>query len=152
MNLLKRIYYGGSSLVPLHLLTRISPVTSLFPYHHIVSDEYVPHIRNMYPYKNVRQFTNDLEFLLKYFQPITPPDLISFINQHHSLPRKKFLITFDDGFKEVYEIVAPILKARSVPAIFFINPAFIDNKEMFYRNKISIILGILKEKQDQRAV
>src|SRR5687768_11071814 len=147
MNLLKKIYYGCTDLVPLQLLTRSSPVTSLFPYHHVVSDERLPHIIHLYPYKNVKQFSTDIDFLLKYFEAISPADLISFINTHHKLPEKKFLLTFDDGFKEVSEVIAPILKRKGIPAIFFINPAFIDNKEMFYRNKISLILQVMDEKK-----
>ena len=63
MNLLKKIYYGCTDLVPLQFLTRSSPVNSLFPYHHVVSDERLAHIINLYPYKNVKQFSADLDFL-----------------------------------------------------------------------------------------
>jgi peptidoglycan/xylan/chitin deacetylase (PgdA/CDA1 family) len=144
MKLLKRFYYGGTTFLPLQFLLRTSPVKSVFPYHHIVSDEDVPHISNLYSYKNTTEFKKDIDFLLKNFEPIHPTDLINFIERHHQLPQKKFLITFDDGFKEIYEVVAPVLKSKGVPAIFFINPAFIDNKEMFYRNKISVVLGEIK--------
>jgi peptidoglycan/xylan/chitin deacetylase (PgdA/CDA1 family) len=147
MNLLKKIYYGCTDLVPLQFLTRSSPVTSLFPYHHVVSDERLPHIINLYPYKNVKQFTADLDFLVKNFDPISAADLVSYVETHQKLPEKKFLLTFDDGFKEVSEVIAPILQRKGIPAIFFINPAFIDNKEMFYRNKISVILQAMSEKQ-----
>jgi peptidoglycan/xylan/chitin deacetylase (PgdA/CDA1 family) len=145
MKLLKRFYYGSTTFLPLQFLLRTSPVKSVFPYHHIVSDEDVPHISNLYSYKNTAEFKKDIDFLLKNFEPIHPTDLINFIEKHHQLPQKKFLITFDDGFKEIYEVVAPILKSKGVPAIFFINPAFIDNKKMFYRNKISVLLGEIKK-------
>lgn len=143
MSRLKKLYYNCTSLLPWQAL----PNDSIFPYHHVVSDEHVPHIKNLYPYKNVKQFKADLDFLLKHFEPIAPDDLIQYIHQHNRLPSKKFLLTFDDGFREVHEIIAPILKAKSIPAIFFINPAFIDNKEMFYRNKISLILEKCKDKK-----
>jgi peptidoglycan/xylan/chitin deacetylase (PgdA/CDA1 family) len=151
MKLLKRFYYGSTSFLPLQFLLRTSPVKSVFPYHHIISDEEVPHISNLYPYKNTKEFKRDIDFLLKNFEPIHPIDLINFIDQHNRLPERKFLLTFDDGFKEIYEVVAPILKSKGVPAIFFINPAFIDNKEMFYRNKISVLLGEIK-RQNQPSV
>jgi peptidoglycan/xylan/chitin deacetylase (PgdA/CDA1 family) len=152
MNLLKKIYYGCTDLVPLQLLTRSSPVTSLFPYHHVVSDERLPHIINLYPYKNVRQFSADLDFLMKNFQPISPADLVTFVNTHRKLPERKFLLTFDDGFREVSEVIAPILKRKGIPAIFFINPAFIDNKEMFYRNKISLILQAMEDRKTDKGL
>jgi peptidoglycan/xylan/chitin deacetylase (PgdA/CDA1 family) len=148
MELLKKFYYSSTELFPLQFLLRTSPVKSVFPYHHIVSDEYVPHIANLYPYKNTKEFKEDLDFLLKNFEPIDPTDLIVFVEQNRCLPEKKFLLSFDDGFKEIHEVVAPILRSKGIPALFFINPAFIDNKEMFYRNKISVLLGEIKKRQE----
>ena len=54
------------------------------------------------------------------------------------------LFTFDDGLKEINDIVAPILKQKGIPAIFFINPAFTDNKDLFYRYKASLVIEKLK--------
>ena len=143
---LKRYYYGAMGLLPMQLLLKTSPANSVFPYHHIVSDESVPHIINLYPYKNARQFRQDLDFLLKYFEPVTPSDLVHYIQLNQKLPEKKFLLSFDDGFREINDVIVPILHSKGIPAIFFINPAFIDNKQMFYRNKISIILGVLQNR------
>ena len=51
-----------------------------------------------------------------------------------------FHITFDDGLRELYDIVAPILLRRNIPATFFINTDFIDNHDLFYRFKTSILV------------
>ena len=126
--------------MPLALLKKVSTPGCLLPYHHIVSDDEVLHIKYLYPYKNVKQFKNDLEVLLKNFQPISPNDLIKYINDNHSLPKDSFLLSFDDGFREVHDIIAPILEAKGVPAAFFVNPAFIDNKKLFYRSKSSLLI------------
>lgn len=148
----KQFYYNCTSLLPLQLLLKKGAATSLFPYYHIVSDERLPHIINLYNYKNVKQFSDDLDFLLKRYRPIHPNDLLQYIEQHNELPAKTFLLTFDDGFKEVHQQIAPLLKAKGIPAIFFINPAFIDNKQMFYRNKISLVLEALRQIKEQDPV
>ncbi|MEO8109715.1 MAG: polysaccharide deacetylase family protein [Ginsengibacter sp.] len=140
MNILKSIYYKSSSALPLALLKKFSPPTCLFPYHHIVSDEEVLHIKYLYGYKNVSQFTKDLEILLKNFRPISADDLIKNIHTKNKLPRNTFLLTFDDGFREVHDVIAPLLEAKGIPAIFFINPAFINNKKLFYRSKASLLI------------
>lgn len=140
MNILKEIYYKSSSALPLAFLKKFSPPTCLFPYHHIVSDEEVLHIKYLYDYKNVSQFTKDLEILLKNFKPISPGDLIKNIQEKNKLPENTFLLTFDDGFREVHDVIAPLLEAKGIPAIFFINPAFIDNKKLFYRSKASLVI------------
>jgi peptidoglycan/xylan/chitin deacetylase (PgdA/CDA1 family) len=141
----KKAFYGASSMMPLNLLGALSPTTTLFPYHHLVSDEDVPHIKQLYSYKNVKQFTADLDFLLRHFRPITTDDLLKSIENNNRLPAKSFLLSFDDGLSEVYDIAAPILSRKGVPAILFINPAFVDNRELFYRCKISLVIDLLKK-------
>ncbi|MDF1696097.1 MAG: polysaccharide deacetylase family protein [Saprospiraceae bacterium] len=51
-----------------------------------------------------------------------------------------FHLTFDDGLKEVYTHIAPLLEEKGIPATFFVNTDFIDNKKLFYRYKIGLLL------------
>ena len=44
------------------------------------------------------------------------------------LDRRCLHLTFDDGFRELHDVVAPILLRKGIPATFFVNSAFIDNK------------------------
>ena len=154
MSRFKQLIYSASSFLPMQSLQRISPVTTLFPYHHTVSNELLPHIQHLYSYKNVAQFSKDLDTLLKYNTPVTPEELSKYLKENKPFPKKTFLLTFDDGFKETHDIIAPILQSKGIPAIFFINPAFIDNKNLFLRSKTSLLIhevlnskktGLLKE-------
>ncbi len=151
MSLLKSIYYKCSSAFTLAFLKKLYP-TCLLPYHHIVSDEDVLHIKYLYEYKNVVQFKNDLEVLLKNFKPISANDLIQYLSKNKQLPKNTFLLSFDDGFREVHDIVAPLLQAKGIPAIFFINPAFIDNKKLFYRSKASLLVHELLKHENNKPV
>lgn len=110
-----------------------------FTYHTITETEN-PLVKNLYKTKNTRQFTDDLEFLLKNFRPISVETLKKRILNNQPIPRNSFLITFDDGFKEAAEIAAPILKNKGIPAIFFVTTSLIDNQSMFYRNKVSLLI------------
>jgi len=113
---------------------------TIFPYYHLVSDTKVNHVDNLYLYKNKSQFIKDIEFFKKNFKLIDPENiLVEKENQN------MFLLTFDDGLKEVYTIIYPILKEHNLKAIFFINPLFIDNNEGLYKHYISIIISRLKE-------
>ena len=61
-------------------------------------------------------------------------------------PHKKYFhLTFDDGLSEFYSDVAPILKEKGVHATVFLNSKFIDNKEMFYRFKASLLFEKLAD-------
>jgi peptidoglycan/xylan/chitin deacetylase (PgdA/CDA1 family) len=152
MSLVKEIYYTACAALPMPLLKKLMPATTLLPYHHTVSDAVLPHISHLYSYKNIAQFTADLDYLLKHFRPVSPGDLLDSVTKDKTLPADSFLLTFDDGFKEVYHVIAPILEAKGVPAIFFINPAFIDNKALFYRSKTSLLIHELLKRQEADSV
>lgn len=122
------------------MVQKISPSSTLLPYHHLVSDKDVLHIKHLYSYKNVKQFTDDLDFLLKHTRPVSVDELVDAVKLQSQLPKNSFLLSFDDGFSEIYNVIAPILLRKGIPAVFFINPAFIDNKELFYRCKISLLI------------
>lgn len=136
----ERLLGAAGALLPHHLLLKSSGVKLVLPYHHVVSDEALPHIQSLYAYKNVKQFTSDLDWLLRRYQPLHPDDLADAALNGKPLPRKRFLLSFDDGFRELHDVVAPLLLRKGVPALFFINPDFIDNKELFYRCKLGLVL------------
>jgi peptidoglycan/xylan/chitin deacetylase (PgdA/CDA1 family) len=71
-------------------------------------------------------------------------NLLDSIKNGNLLPKHAFLLTFDDGFREINDIVAPILQKKGIPATFFINTAFIDNKELCYQHKASILIEHIK--------
>jgi peptidoglycan/xylan/chitin deacetylase (PgdA/CDA1 family) len=143
MSQLKTHIYRAVSAAPLDLVRRVGGIDVLLPYHHLVSDGPVPHIDPLYPYKNPRQFESDLDYLLRRFKPLDPSILPAAMAGDRELPAGSFLLTFDDGLREVYEVVAPMLLRKGVPAIFFLNPDYLDNRALFYRFKISVVIGEL---------
>jgi peptidoglycan/xylan/chitin deacetylase (PgdA/CDA1 family) len=54
---------------------------------------------------------------------------------HHragqAIPRRAFVVTFDDGFDNVYEFAWPILKRLGVPATIFLATAYLDSPDAF---------------------
>lgn len=119
---------------------------SVFPYYHLVRDEKVAHIEHLYPYKNIQQFRKDLEILLQHYKPVSPLDIIKTKEKHNN----SFLISFDDGLEEIYSVVYPILKEKNLTAVFFINPAFVDNTIGLYKHYISVIIVHLKQNNNDQ--
>ena len=136
----ERILPPLMALLPLPLLHRMSGVAVVMPYYHMVSDESVPHVKHLYSYRNVRQFTQDLDFFLANYEPITLHDLLGHLDGNKTLPKRCFLLTFDDGFREMHDVVAPILHAKGVPATFFLSTGFIDNADMAHHAKLSLLV------------
>jgi peptidoglycan/xylan/chitin deacetylase (PgdA/CDA1 family) len=130
----------------------ISEINPLIPYYHVVSNEELPHIRHLHPYKNASQFLKDIDYLGKNFGPIQLSDLLDFIKKGKKLKKRSLFITFDDGYSECYSIVAPILYKKGIPAAFFVCSDLIDNKSMSYKNKASLIVERLLKKNEKNLI
>jgi peptidoglycan/xylan/chitin deacetylase (PgdA/CDA1 family) len=143
MGPLKCLSFSGAAALGIEWLKKKSPLNILIPFHHLVSDEPVPAIERLYSFKNSRQFEEDLDYLLRHFKPVSVSDIID--REKSGIPFKdqRFLLTFDDGLRQVYEVVAPILWRKGVPAALFVNPSFVDNKELFYDLKKGLLLDKL---------
>jgi len=132
-----------AAITPFKILKVGKSLPVLLPFYHLVSDQDLP-FRNNYNYPSVAQFEADLDFLLKNFRAISLSELV-----HGADLSKCFHLSFDDGLRECYEVVAPILKRKGIPATFFINPSFVDNKDLFHRYKASEITAMLKARNIQ---
>lgn len=86
-----------------------------------------------------RQFSDTLDELGRFLQFLSIQDLKNIIDGKQKMPEKSAVITFDDGFREQYEIAWPILKKKGIPAIFFVNTKPIDEKIITNTHKIHII-------------
>ncbi|GEN77581.1 polysaccharide deacetylase family protein [Chryseobacterium hagamense] len=120
------------------------PLGYCLPVYHCVSDESLPHLKNIIPYKNTRQFVQDLDFLARHFQFVNWDEFKEFVNGSFQPQKKIALLTFDDGLREFYDTVMPILERKGIYAINFINPAFIDNTGLMFRCKASLLAEKVK--------
>lgn len=112
----------------------------LLPFYHMVSNDENSFAKYLYPPRKIETFKQDLDFLLENYKPISLQELIKISKDNKLLTQNVFHLTFDDGLTNFYKVVAPILKARNIPATVFVNTNFVDNKELFYRYKASLLL------------
>jgi len=133
-------------------LLKISSRNAIVPLYHTVSDQNLLHIKHLYPVKSTKAFIKDLDFLLKYFAPISYFDYTKALQEGKNFNKPSFLLTFDDGLKEFFTVIAPILKQKGIPALCFLNSGFIDNKELFYRYKVSLLINYIKENKLNKMV
>jgi peptidoglycan/xylan/chitin deacetylase (PgdA/CDA1 family) len=129
--------FSGS--LPLDILCTLTGQNFIIPFYHVVSDEECPHIKNLYRYKGIKEFERDLEYLARHYMPIGADDL-EYVLAGKFKAKKIMLLTFDDGLRQMYDIVAPILLKKGIPAIFFLNTDFIDNKGLMFRYKASLAI------------
>ena len=132
-------------IIPTTFLQKASNQRLILPFYHAVSDDELPHTKYLYPVKRVKAFINDLEFLLKHYAPINYHDFNELTISNKQPRRPSFLLSFDDGLKEFHDVIAPILLQKGIPAICFLNSNFIDNKDLFYRHKSSLLIDKIIE-------
>lgn len=144
------IFYKLSNALkffPIELLKKITGQNSIFPFYHTVSNDTVPHIKHLYSIRTVDEFEKDLDFFLKHYKPIEIESVIHSKTNGVPIEKNSFLVSFDDGLSEIHEIIAPILLRKGIPAVFFINSGFVDNKDLFFRYKASLLIDTLNKKK-----
>lgn len=138
-----RFLSKGAGRVPVEWVRPLSRVTLVVPYYHLVSDFTVPHVSHLYRFRTVAEFRSDIEYFVRRFEPVTLGDIVNSVSGKRTLSRPCFHLTFDDGFTEMHEVVAPILHRAGVPATFFLNTAFLDGGGLAHHNMLSVLLDRL---------
>ena len=142
----KTISKIGAPLYGVKGLIRKTGQHIVLPFYHSVANNTPIHIQHLYQSRSITSFKADLDFLLTHYKSISLHQLIELNDSDEEIDENYFHITFDDGLREFYDVVAPILKEKQVHATVFLNSDFIDNKQLFYRFKESILFDKLKDK------
>ena len=72
-------------------------------------------------YVSPQKFAAQMDWLAAQgFHPITMTELIAHKKNNDALPSNPIVITFDDGWKDNYSVVLPILKKHAFMATFFV--------------------------------
>ncbi len=122
----------------LRCLVALSGQGTIFPFYHIVSCTSPPHTRQLYHSRSEKEFERDLEGMLKHFEPVSVEDYLE--GKPARGRKREMVLSFDDGLVECHQIIAPLLKKKGIPAIFFLNNDFIDNRGLFFRYRASILI------------
>jgi peptidoglycan/xylan/chitin deacetylase (PgdA/CDA1 family) len=133
------IWNSAFQSAPGWLIGNLTPAGLVAPCYHLVSDRPPAHVRHLFQCRNVSQFKAELDWLLKRFNPVSLADLNAKIAAREPIPRRSLFISFDDGLRECIDTVAPICRAKGVPATFFISTGFTGNKSLCYRHKASLL-------------
>ena len=115
--------------------------------YHLVSDQVPTHVTHVCPFKNTAAFHADMTWLKDHFEILDYEEACRRKVGSASSRRPAVVVTFDDGYRECITTVAPILQELAIPAVFFITTRFIDNHELFYRNKASLCIDALETLQ-----
>jgi len=109
-------------------------------FHHISASE-SPFVTGMHVRTTPDEFEAALKFLTAYYTPVGLEEVLA--DQHgRNLPERAVLVTFDDAYASVWEVGAPLCKKYGVPAVFFLNAAFLDNKRLAPDNLVCYMANV----------
>jgi peptidoglycan/xylan/chitin deacetylase (PgdA/CDA1 family) len=94
----------------------------------------------------VADFDRQMKFVSKHFNVITFKDLVEY-RKKGKLPKNPLIITFDDGYRDNYTNAYPILKKYRLPATIFLTTDYIENKDIFWWDKVAYYIKKTPKKE-----
>lgn len=85
------------------------------------------------------QFDRQMALLTRHFTPVDTRDLARAIDGG-PFPTNAAMVTFDDGYAECVKVALPILLRHGVKAVFFIPTYFVDQRRLFWWDRLSILV------------
>jgi len=86
-------------------------------------------------------FEEALKFLSTYYTPVRLEDVLAKA-AGQELPKRAVLLTFDDAYASVLEVAAPLCRKYGVPAVYFVNAAFLNNQRLAPDNLICYVANM----------
>jgi peptidoglycan/xylan/chitin deacetylase (PgdA/CDA1 family) len=86
-------------------------------------------------------FERQVEWLSRHRKILSEDDLLEAIQKRKLPDERCSMITFDDGYRDNYDLALPILKRYRVPASFFIPTGLIENRRLGWWDLISYIVN-----------
>jgi peptidoglycan/xylan/chitin deacetylase (PgdA/CDA1 family) len=82
-----------------------------------------------------RQFAEQLEYLMKYYEVVPLSRIVELINRQEPLPPHLAAITIDDGYRDAYHVAYPLLRRYGVPATVFVVTEFTGGRTWIWTDK-----------------
>lgn len=79
-----------------------------------------------------RLFEELLDVLMREYRVVSLSCLRDMMRKRQPVPARTVAITFDDGYLDNFDVAAPILKQRHLPATFFVTSGYIGTTRQFF--------------------
>lgn len=127
--------FGGIYIIK--FLLRKKPNYIVFNYHNFSKyNNYGIKRGNMLETGYIENFEKQIEFLKRHFNFCYPEEFFEGEPKYG----RNGLITFDDGYKDNFDIAFPILKKRKIPCVFFITTQFTKEDDFLLHDKVRFLV------------
>lgn len=73
--------------------------------------------------------------------PVTLSDLRDAFRRKRPLPFRPLLVTFDDGYRDNFDIALPILLRHKIRATFFVATGYVKNRRLFWWDELAFMIA-----------
>jgi peptidoglycan/xylan/chitin deacetylase (PgdA/CDA1 family) len=94
-------------------------------------------------------FRAQVEWLRRRFRILSLPELVAGLESGSCGREPSALLTFDDGYRDNFEVAVPILRECGVPATFFLPTAFLEAPRLPWWDHVAYVI---KQTQARRLV
>ena len=98
---------------------------------------------------SAEQLDRELRTLARLTEVIGPDELEDAL---HAGPGRRVLITFDDGYRDNYELALPLLRAHGLTATFFLASGFLDERRAAWWDEIAWMVRHATRQQQQATI
>lgn len=92
------------------------------------------------------KFRKTLDFILKYFDVISLDALVDHLKTGKDFDRPVIAVTIDDGYRDNYTTMFPVLKEKQIPATIFLAAGFISTEEKIWVDRLLEAISKTKER------
>ena len=85
---------------------------------------------------NPARFRTQMEYLSKYHTVLGFKELEGIVCHGWAVPDNAVAITFDDGYRDVYDVAYPILKELNLTATVFVTTGAVDEQQTIWTNLV----------------
>jgi len=105
---------------------------------HDIADKSSPFTHGLSIPLTPQAFEERIRFLATHYTPVSLEAVLA-VSKGATLPPRPVLVTFDDAYASVAEFGMPICRKYDVPAVFFVNAAFIGNQDLSLDNLLCYV-------------
>ena len=87
-----------------------------------------------------RMFERQLDWIGRRFRFVSLDELGSQLESGRAFPTPTATITFDDGYRDMYEHAYPVLKRKGIPAAVFVVTDWIGRASALYHDRLYLLL------------
>ncbi len=90
---------------------------------------------------SVSEFRKQMRFIRNRFDLLTFAELDEWLSHPGRSGRPGAIVTFDDGYRDSYEIVYPILREMGIPATIFLATGFVETGDVFWWDGVVYLIS-----------